>query len=205
MNETNRSRLSEIIQSACPGQYMTINGYANKYGEVSDYLVHADANYESVHTRSLAKLQELYKDKSLKINIIRHVWVDTDGNEHTRKAAGRVLTKKDEVVSMGDPDLEDAFAMLEKQITNPKEIESRFRGSNSAFELDAQDVVFMRNVLVEKKEVLTAGNYPVECTGRRVALQDSLRKMLPIGQYRTFKLDHTNCKSLSAGGEEFVF
>ena len=199
MNKT----LRQIIQSSQAGQFITIKGYTNRYGEVSNQLVHADANYESVHERSIKKLDELEADKTLIINIKRNAWFDSNGVEHTREAKGRVRKELVEVVQSGDADLKDAFDKVRQSILNPKKEGADYQGSNSAFQLESE--CYLHNVLVEKKEVIVPGNYPVTCKSRVSALVDWVKGQLPIGQYRTFKLNSTNCQSISASGELFEF
>ena len=196
-------KLQEIIQQTNAGQFIWINEYQNKYGEVSNYLVHADANYESVHKRSLKKLEELRKDKDLVIDITRYAWVDSDGNEHTRKANGRTQKKIEEQIKQGDVDLIAAFDKVENSIKNPREVTTEYIGSNSAFELNGE--CYLRNVLIEKKDVIKKGDYPISCQARINAICDWIKSQLPIGQYRQFTLSSTNCKSLSASGEAFIF
>lgn len=197
-------QLREIIQESRGGQFITINGYKNQYGEVSNQLVHADANYESVHERSIKKLDELEADKTLVIDITRNIWFDTtNGNEHTREAKGRVRKELTESVKAGDGDLQIAFDKVRQSILAPKKEGAEYVGSNSAFQLE--DECYLHNVLIEKKEVIVPGNYPITCKSRVSALVDWIKKQLPIGQYRTFKLNSTNCQSISASGEFFTF
>ena len=196
------NQLENIIQQAYSGQFISINGYKNTYGEVSNYLVHADANYSKVHERSLAKLNEI-KSSVTTVDIVRYAWFDPDGTEHNRKAGGRVQRKINETVKSNDPDLIEAFNKVEQSILNPREVTNNFEGSNSSFELNGE--VYLRNVLIESKKVLTEGKYPVSCQSRVSALVDWIKGQLPMSKYRTFKLASTNCESLSASGESFIF
>lgn len=196
-------QLREIIQGSRSGQFITINGYKNSHRELSNQLVHADANYDSVHERSIKKLNELEADKNLVINITRNAWFDSAGNEHTRKAGDRVRKEVKEIVKAGDTDLIIAFEKVRQGILAPKREGAEYVGSNSAFQLD--DECYLSNVLIEKKEVITPGVYPVTCQSKVSALVDWIKQKLPIGQYRTFKLNSTNCESVSASGKLFTF
>lgn len=198
-----KKQLREIIQGSASGQFITINGYTNRYGEVSNQIVHADANYDSVHKRSLAVLDGMEADKQLMVQITRNAWFDPAGTEYTRKANGRVRKELKEVVRAGDVDLLTAFDKVRQSITNPKQKGADFVGSNSAFQIEKE--CYLHNVLVEKKDIITQGDYPITCQGKVSALVDWVKKQLPLGKYRTFKLNETNCHSVSASGDVFVF
>jgi len=197
------SKLQEIIQSTQGGQFIAIDGYTNKHGEVSKYQVHADASYKSVHERSIKKLDELEQDKTLVIDIKRHAWFDDAGTEYIRKAKNRVQKPVVEKIVASDPDLITAIGQVRQSILAPKKEGADFVGSNSAFEIDNE--CYLHNVLIESKKVVVPGTYPISCKSRISALVDWVKKQLPIGQYRTFKLNSTNCQSISANGEVFVF
>lgn len=199
-------KLQEIVQAAYAGQFIRIHGYVNQYGEVSDYLVHADANYGSVHTRSEKELQVIRGDVSRVWDVTRFVWIDATGKEHTREAKGRTKVKRHQVVpndEVGVPELKEAYEKVLKSITAPREITNDFTGSNSAYELDGE--AYLRNVLVERKDVIREGEYPESCQSLVSALVDLIKRELPISKYRTFKLGATTCQSLSASGEIFTF
>jgi hypothetical protein len=196
-------KLREIIQSTQGGQFITINGYVNKYGEVTNQQVHADANYESVHERSIKKLDALEADTGLVVDIKRNAWFDSAGVEHTREAKGRVRKELQESVKAGDVDLKIAFDKVRQSILAPKKDAGEYVGSNSAFQIE--DECYLHNVLVENKEVIKPGVYPITCKSKVSALVDWVKDQLPIGQYRTYKLNSTNCQSISASGELFVF
>ena len=196
-------KLQEMIQSSQGGNFITVNGYKNKNDEVSNYLVHADANYESVHQRSLKKLDELEADKKLVINITRNAWFDDTGTEHIRTAKGRTRKVVTSVVQSGEANLIIAIDKVRKGIVAPTNKGPEYVGSNSAFQ--KEDECYLHNVLVEKKDVITPGNYPITCKSEVSALVDWIKKQLPIGDYRTFKLNSTNCQSVSASGELFEF
>jgi len=196
-------KLREIIQSTQGGQFITINGYVNRYGEVTNQQVHADANYESVHERSIKKLDELEADKNLVANITRHAWFDSAGIEYTRQATGRVRKELKEIVKAGETDLLVAFGKVRQSILAPKKDGGEYVGSNSAFQIE--DECYLHNVLVENKDIIKPGTYPITCQGKIPALVDWVKSQLPIGQYRTYKLNSTNCQSISASGELFVF
>ncbi len=196
-------KLREIIQSAEGGQFIIINGYKNKEGEISNYLVHANANYDSVHDRSIKKLDELASYKKLSFEIKRYAWFDNNGVEYTRQASGRTRKELKEIIKAGDPILIEALEKVSQSILAPKKEGADYIGSNSAFQLE--DECYLHNVLVEKKDVITPIEYPITCKAKLSAVVDWIKQQLPISKYRTFKLNGTNCQSLSASGEIFKF
>jgi len=195
-------KLREIIQSSQGGHYITVVGYTNRYGEVSTQQVHADANYSSVHERSIKKLDELEKDTH-NIKITRNAWFDAAGVEYTRKAGGRERKEVKDVITHSDVDRKTAFDKVRDGILNPKKTGPEYVGSNSAFQLE--DECYLRNVLIASKTILKEGVYPITCQNRVNAIADWIRKQLPIGEYRQFKLNSTSCQSVSASGKQFVF
>lgn len=183
--------LIEATASLKGGMFIHLHHYVNKYGEIQDVTVHADANYENTHKRSAEMLDVLEKDENFSIDIIRNTWLDGQGNEHNRKAKDRVLkTGIKETITAGDKDLAEAFSKVRKGILDPNKVTDNMEKiGNSTYDNKETNKIYLRNVLVHSKIVVKEGVYPISCSERVNVIADAIRDMLPIGSYRAYTLD----------------
>lgn len=197
------SKFTDAVSSALSGQFVSISGYQNSHGEVADVTFHVDANYDSVHERSLAELDRIAANPVFAVPVTYHTWVDAKGEEFNRKAGGRTLEKKTVTVSHGDPRLAAAIEKVRQSITAPKKQGTQWdvQLAKSVYEQD--DRVYFSNVLVHSKKVIVEGEYPVSATTLDVALTKALKELLPIGQYRTYVLED-NFDYVSVAGQKIT-
>ena len=201
LNEVKTSFI-EAAAAVKAGRFISVRGYINSNGEKSNFVVHADSNYASVHERSAKMLKEIAADDSLALTFSRNFYTDENGMEHTRKAKGRTMRTKTETVGNKDPDFIAAVEKVMQGIVAPKEIEdNNEKLAGSLYENSQTNKVYLRNVLVHSKEIIRAGIYPVTCSSRVNCIADELRKMLPIEQYRSYVLSEETVDIKNDKGE----
>jgi hypothetical protein len=61
--------------------------------------------------------------------------------------------------------------------------------------------MFFRDLRLVSKRVIQHGDYPFSSSGEVVAIADSIKRVMPVGNYRQFRLDAT-FDSISMGGIE---
>jgi len=188
----------EIMNGLKSGMFVHIRGYVNEHGEKQNVTIHVDASYERTHVRSMEKLAEIEKDETVNLTITRHAWVDEAGTEYTRKAKGRTLKAFTDIVNAKDPDWAQAIDKVRKGLEDPKAIVDNFeKVATSTYDNANTGRVYLRNVLVHSKTVVPlvidgqtiAPLYPVTCSAKVNAIANAVRKMLPVGQYRTYIVD----------------
>jgi len=187
----NKVNMIEAAAGLKAGMFIHVHHYVNKHGEIQDATFHADANYKNTHERSADMLDKIEQDADFSVEIVRNSWIDANGTENTRKAKGRTLkTGIKEIVTATDKDLPEAIAKVRKGIVDPRKVTDNFEKiANSTYENDNTGKIYMRNVLIHSKKVVQAGVYDVVCSARVNVIADSIRDLLPIGEYRSYILD----------------
>lgn len=191
LDQEKKCSLIEATEGLKAGMFVHIHGYVSEHGEIQHATVHADAQYDSVYKRSAKQLDVIEKDTNLKLEINRNTWVDSKGTEYNRKAKDRTLkTGIKETVTPADPDFVEAIAKVRKSIVDPKTTtDNMVKIGNSIYDNPNTDRTYLRNVLIHSKTIVQQGDYPISCQARVNAITDTIRKMLPIAQYRTYILD----------------
>jgi len=204
MDAEDKTTLIAAAEALKSGMFVHIHGYTNRYGEQSHVTVHADASYDSVHARSLTKLNELAATPDLTVEIVRNFYLDEAGKQYTRTAKGRsFVAGTKETVACQDPDFQEAIAKLRESITNPKAIANNYdKAAPGTFDNTKTGKTYFRNVLVSSKQIIVAGKYPDTCSARVNLIRDALQKMLPIGKYRTYTLDESKFDYISLMHEQ---
>jgi len=173
------------------GMFIHLHHYVNKYGEIQDVTVHADASYENTHKRSAEMLDNIEKDENFSIKIIRNAWIDGQGNEHNCKAKDRVLkTGIKETITTKDKDFAEAISKVRKSIVDPNKVTDNMEKiGNSTYDNKETGKIYLRNVLIHSKIVIQEGVYPTSCSERVNVIVDAIKDILPIGGYRAYVLD----------------
>lgn len=201
-----RATLIAAADALHSGNFVHIHGYINAEGEKSHVTVHADASYDSVHERSLKKLNEIAADPNLTLPIVWNFYTDPSGMKHQRdkKGSGRVATIGfHETVLPSDPDFQEAVAKLRQSITNPREAKQEFdKQAKSTYENVNTGKTYFRNVLIHSKVVEIAGKYPETFSLRVNVIKNAIEKMLPMSQYRCYVLDSSETIELVVGKDE---
>ena len=191
LQNAERTTLIEAANALKRGMFVHIHGYVNEHGEKQNVTLHADASYDSVHARSLAKLDSLVANPDFNVEITWNFWQDNQGKRYNREAKGRTrVVGFKETVSASDPDLQEAVEKIRNSILTPKEVKTGFEKiAPSTFDNENTGKTYFRNVLIHHKEIVEKGTYPIKCSLRVNVIKDTIEKLLPIGQYRCYVLE----------------
>lgn len=182
------------------GCFAAIQGYesATGYGEIADFQILVGISYGSLLKQSIAMLEEMISKPMVDedgnptgITVRGHLWQDRVTREKTnRKSGSRSLVPFVETYFHSETAFQDTAAELLENLKNPKtpEMVGFEKEADGLYSLDG-DVLYIRDCLRVKKTVRKPGDYPLKATLPVTTLKHTLRKMLPVSNYRTFKLD----------------
>lgn len=190
-----RKELVEAFNQSPSGSYIYIENYQSAVGsgEVADYYLQFGIKYENALNASLEKLKLVKEGKILKyVNVDWAAYVDTNGNLHSRPAEGRTLQKQPtKQVYWNDSDFQSACDEIAESLTAPKKTENNFKNEGKGLYSHADsDTLYIRECLLILKKVTKSGpaSNPRGISYEK-ALKDEIRSLLPVSQYRSFRLD----------------
>lgn len=199
LTTTDRKVIFETFNQNPSGAFVFIKGYepVGGEGEVADYYIQTGIKYPNVVQASIKKLQEMMRGEHEELTghilITCNCWKDKQGILHNREAKDRTLVTDTKIYSHSDQVFLDVCKDLLDQLKNPKEKETSFekeaKGLYSMETKEGVDVLYVRDCLVLRKVIIKFGQQPVKATLPLQALKDYIKRLLPVGNYRMFKLD----------------
>jgi hypothetical protein len=95
---------------------------------------------------------------------------------------------------------------LRDNLANPKKVDQGYtaeaKGAYSK-EGEAEGVLYFRDCMTVHKHVTLQGEYKQKGGKEETAIKEALRRMLPVGRYRAYKLDG-NFEYVTVGGLSIV-
>ena len=204
-NETVRSAIVGLINDAQHGGFMSVSGLRPKtgHGEVANYLFCKGINYGNAVAVSLAKLAEIESDSAFQITVTRGVWKNAAG---AFSPTGRKSKEYDtsgtvtKTYGMKDAALLAALAKVRQGLVAPAPVTKEYaKLGNGVYEADG--VIYLRDLRLVSKTVVIHGDYPFSASGEETAIADALRRDMPVGKYREFRLDG-DYDAITLGGME---
>jgi len=192
----------KMVSDAPKGGIIHVKAYESKggHGEVADYFYLKGVSYAKMKERSLIKLEEIEQNENFSIKVTRGVWTDKNGVNHTRKAKDRSFRTISETYRSGDEALTEAIASIRNSILNPRKSSVDYsKEGNGVYSMES-GALFIRDCQLLHKVIKREGDYPIKATGAKVAIQNAIKKNLPIGKYRQVKLDG-RFDYISVGGQ----
>jgi len=198
--------LAGIINDTKHGGFMTVHALVPKtgYGEISDYTFCKGISYENAVKTSLKILAKLENDPTFSIRVTRGTWQDGQGNESPtgkKSKAFPVPVTVSQTYMAGDAATKEAFAKIRKSLEAPAAPTKEYVSLGNGIYKDENDTLFLRDLRLVSKRVIQHGTYPFSASGEIVALADAIKKVMPVGNYRQFRLDQ-DYDSISMGGIE---
>lgn len=206
-NPVARNTLIQIMSDSKHGGFMRIHGFLSKtgFGEVQDTTYCKGISYPNAVTASRTKLDEIEKDDSFSITVTRGVWKDANGNISPTNRKSKVFCNPDtvtETYSQKDEALSEAFAKIRKTLTAPERPSKDYKKlGNGVYEDEETGTLYVRDLRLISKTVVVHGDYPFKAKGEVVAIADAIKRSMPVGNYRMFRLDSVFDK-VSLGGNE---
>jgi hypothetical protein len=203
-----RTALVRIVSDAKHGGFMRINGFRSKggHGEVQDTTYCKGINYGEAVKRSLAMLDEIEKDESYKLTITRGTWKDTDGVENPTGRKSKVYSSSKTVTETyhkSSSELTEALGKVRASLTAPARPAKEYEKLGNGVYQDEAGTVFIRDLRLVKKSVVVAGDYPFKASKAVSSLVASIKKNMPVGKYRMFRLD-AEFDNIALGGMEIT-
>jgi hypothetical protein len=151
-------------------------------------------------------LEKIESDPDFTITVKRGAWCDANGNESPsgkRNKAHQNYKTLTETYKKGDGVLTEALEAIRKSLTKPAESYAEYTKIGNGVYVDDKGAIHIRDLRKVSKKVIVKGDYPQKATSARVAIQDAIKKDMPIGNYRQFRLD-CDYDTIKVGGVELT-
>lgn len=206
-----RNALVNIINDAKHGGFMRIHGFESKtgHGEVQDATYCKGISYPNAVAKSLDMLCAIEADPKHIVTVTRGVWVDSDGKEspsgRKNKGKGFVHAKTvTETYDMESPVMVEAIAKIRKSLTAPERPSKDYKKlGNGVYEDEETGTLYVRDLRLVSKHIVVHGDYPFKAGKAVTAVADAIKREMPIGKYRMFRMDATFDK-VTLGGIELA-
>lgn len=206
MNPAAQQHLAAVINDTKHGGFMQVHRLRTKtgHGEESDYCFCKGISYENAVATSLKILAKLEADPTFNIRVTRGTWQNADGMENpTGKKSQHFPIPKtvSKTYMQGDAALLEAFDKIRKSLTSPAAPTKEYTKLGNGVYADETGTMFFRDLRLVSKRVIQHGAYPFSASGEVVAIADAIKRVMPVGNYRMFRLD-ADYDSISMGGIE---
>jgi hypothetical protein len=193
-NAAAREALISIMSDAKHGGFMRINGFQSKggHGEIQDTTYCKGINYGEAVKRSLAMLEEIEADDAFKATVTRGPWNNVGGVENPTGRKSKVFCNPltvTETYRKGDAGMTEALAKVRKALTAPARPAKEYEKLGNGVYKDDAGTIFVRDLRLVNKTVVVKGDYPFKASKAVTALTNAIKKDMPIGNYRMFRLD----------------
>jgi hypothetical protein len=205
-NAPARAALVALVDTAQHGGFIRIHGFKAKYGhgEVQDTTYCKGISYPNAVEKSLAILDGIRKNGNYSITVTRGVWNDAEGNANPTNRKSKAYCNaatKTETYEAGHPVLNDAIAKLYKSLVAPEKPTKEYVSLGNGIYEDEGKTLYIRDLRLVKKTIVVHGDYPHKAQGEVNAVADAIKRDMPVGMYRMFRLD-SDFDALSIGGTE---
>ena len=206
-NANARLALVTILGDAKHGGFMRIHGFKSKtgHGEIQDTTYCKGITYANAVKNSLARLDEIEADKDYSITVTRGVWENGNGEVAPtgRKSKDYPNAKtKTETYKQGNEILSEAFGKVRKSLTDPERPTKEYdKLGNGVYQDEETGTLYVRDLRLVKKTIITHGEYPHKAGAEVNAVADAIKRSMPVGNYRMFRLDSVFDK-VTLGGNE---
>lgn len=174
------------------GAFISITGYepVKGCGEVANYQLQSGIHYDRIKQMSIEKLEKIKAGEVFdEIHVKCQTWKKPDGSFTNRKAKDRTLIEHERTYKVTDPEVQMACDELMEGMTAPRKSNQPYdKEANGLYSVD-DDVLYIRECLIIDKKIVEYGERPVSATEPFIALKRKIKHMLPVDNYRTFKLD----------------
>lgn len=213
LNDTDvRKTLVSVIGDAKHGGFMRVHGFQSKsgHGEIQDTTYCKGITYPNAIKKSLEMLDEIEANKDFSITVTRGVWENNKGEVSPtgRKNKNYPNAKtRTEVYGYGngnEPILVEAITKLRKSLTAPERPTKEYdKLGNGVYQDEETGVLYIRDLRLVQKTIIEEGDYPHKAGAEVNAVRDAIKRDMPIGNYRMFRLD-ADFDSITLGGIEIV-
>lgn len=200
-----RKEIAETFSANPSGSFIWVQGYesVNGNGEIANYQLQSGIHYNNIKAKSIEKIDEIKAGKIVPtIHVKCNTYKNDDGTFTSRKAKDRQLIVWEKDVAFSDADFQLACDEIKEGLVNPKKVEQPYEKEATGLYSTENDVLYIRDCLVIKKYIVTPGSRPVSATEPFNAIKNAIRRLLPVDNYRTFKLDLNRFETISINTEK---
>jgi hypothetical protein len=210
-------QLIDHLNDTQRGGFLYIHGYCSEgTGEVANHWVQGACIYPNMVNRSVALIDNeelMAKIEAEGLEVHRGGWFNSEGKGnpacrkskefHTFQAVDRTYSMENE------EDLAKimlAIASLREGLVNPKKVDQGYSvEAKGAYSKEDQPagVLYLRDSMTVHKHVTFQGEYKPKASSESTAIKEALRKMLPVGRYRAYKLCG-NFEYITVGGLSII-
>ena len=207
LTDANILTIAQVINSAQNG-FMAVNGFKSKTGkgEIQNAIYCKGISYENAVSKSLTMLESIESNPNFQVTVNRGTWNNASGEESPtgRKSKAycnfQVVT---ETYGMASQVMKDALEAVRKSLTNPAPVTKEYTKIGNGVYQDESGKVYVRDLRLVSKKVIVEGEKKEKATSAKVAIQDAIKKGMPISKYRMFNLDG-DYESIRLGGNEII-
>jgi hypothetical protein len=204
-----RNTLVSIIGDSKHGGFMRIHGFKSKtgHGEIQDTTYCKGISYPNAVKASLAILDEIEANPDYSITVTRGVWENEQGEVSPtgrKSKAYEIAGKRTETYCATSPILREAFAKIRESLTNPEPPTKEYKSlANGVYVDEETGTLYVRDLRLVKKTVIIHGDYPHKAGSEVVAIADAIKRDMPVGNYRMFRMD-AEFDAVTLGGMEIA-
>jgi hypothetical protein len=200
--------LAQVINSAKHGGFMSVKGFRAKTGngEVQDAIYCKGISYENAVKKSLSMLEDIEKNKNMSVTVKRGTWQDSSGKESPtgRKSKDYPVFKVvTETYTYDNLVFQEALTSVRKSLENPAPVHTNYTKIGNGVYTDESGKVYVRDLRLVSKKVIVEGEKKESASSAKVAVQEAIKKNMPVSFYRMFSLDG-DYESISLGGCEIA-
>jgi len=202
-----RNAIVQIMSDAKHGGFMRVEGFKSKggHGEIQNTTYCKGINYAEAVKRSLAMLEEIANNKDYLVKVTRGRWINELKEESPSGRKSKKFNIADtvtEIYGMGCPLLHEAIAKVRQSLTAPARPSKEYKKlGNGVYEDEETGTLYLKDLRVVNKTIVVEGDYPFKAGKAITALANAVKKDMPVGKYRMFRLD-AEFDKLALGGIE---
>lgn len=218
-------QLIDHLNDTRRGGFLYIHGYCNGNGEVANHWVQGACLYPNLIQRSVAIIDSgelMAKIEAEGLKVTRGGWFNDAGEESPTGRKSKVYSVFQTVSktysipadedSATDGEISDlakitvAISNIREGLVNPKKVDQGYKSeAKGAYSKEGEPdgILYFRDCLTVHKHVSMQGEYKQKASKEETAIKAALRKLLPVGRYRAYKLAD-NFEYITVGGLSIV-
>lgn len=204
-----RNTLVSIIGDSKHGGFMRIHGFKSKtgHGEIQDTTYCKGISYPNAVKASLAILDTIEANPNYSITVTRGVWENEQGEVSPtgrKSKAYDIAAKRTETYCATSPILREALSKVRKSLTDPETPTKEYKSlANGVYEDEETGTLYIRDLRLVKKTIIVHGDYPHKAGSEVVSVADAIKRDMPVGNYRMFRMDG-EFDAVTLGGMEIA-
>jgi len=205
-NAEARKALVTIMSDAKHGGFMRIHRFVAKggHGEVQNTTYQKGISYGEAVKRSLEMTDAIEADPSYSVTLTRGRYTDGNGNESPTGRKSKAFPVEEtvtETYSMSDPLMIEALAKVRKSLTAPQPPSKEYEKLGNGIYQDEGGTLFVRDLRLIQKSIVEHGDYPFKGGKAVTAIANAIKRDMPVGKYRMFRMD-ADFERVTLGGIE---